>query len=231
MKTGKPSQNATVDTYATLKERIVHLQYRPGEVLMVQRLATEIGVSRTPVREALVRLTEEDLVQPTDGRKFQVAPLTLKNVDELFEVREALEPLVAMGAARSHTEDDLARLQSIIDEMDKALHASDIDVFMENDWKFHDEIAEIHGNRTLETLLARLRGRIQRIRHLTQHLYHRMDDTIGEHRAIIDAIRTGKAASARKALLSHLEKTHGQLRDYLANSTGLGLPLVSIEDE
>lgn len=218
---------ATGDTYGILKNRIVHLQYRPGEVLMVQRLASELAVSRTPVREALVRLAEEDLVQPTEGRKFQVAPLSLESVDELFEVREALEPLAAMGAAARRSDEDLTNLAAIIDEMDQNLEANNIDAFMENDWRFHDAIGEIHGNRTLIALLYRLRGRVQRIRHLTQHLNHRMDDTIGEHLAILEAVRSGSAGMSRKAILSHLEKTHGQLRTYLTSAVGFGLPLRS----
>lgn len=221
------TDSAAGDTYATLKTRIVHLQYRPGEVLMVQRLAAELGVSRTPVREALVRLTEEDLVQPTDGRKFQVAPLSLQSVDELFEVREALEPIAAMGSAAKRSEEDAARLRGIVNAMRQNLADDDNDAFFDNDWLFHDALAEIHGNKTLMVLLYRLRGRIQRIRYLTQKMARRMDDTVGEHEAILEAVASGNGRAARKALLTHLEKTHGEVRAYLASATGFALPLTN----
>ena len=90
-----------------------------------ERLAAQRGVSRTPVREALVRLAELDLVQPTDGRKFQVAPLSLQDVDELFEFREALEPL----AATASSDADLETLQAIVDQMRANLAAGDVDAF------------------------------------------------------------------------------------------------------
>ena len=220
-------ESATGDTYSTLKSRIVHLQFRPGEVLMVQRLASELGVSRTPVREALVRLTEEDLVQPTDGRKFQVAPLSMQSVDELFEVREALEPLSAMGAAEHRKADGIERLKEIIRAMEDDLKEGRLDSFFENDWSFHDTIGEIHGNRTLIALLYRRRGRIQRIRQLTQNLNHRMDDTIGEHEAILKAVEAGRPDQAGKALLDHLEKTHAQLRSYLESGVVIGFPMAT----
>ena len=123
--TDRRNPTATGDTFVLLRDRITRLQYRPGELPMVEHLAAQRGVSRTPVREALVRLAELDLVQPTDGRKFQVAPLSLQDVDELFEFREALEPL----AATASSDADLETLQAIVDQMRANLAAGDVDAF------------------------------------------------------------------------------------------------------
>lgn len=200
------SQSLTTQAYNTLKERIMRWELRPGELLLVQPLAKELGISRTPVREAMVRLQQEGFVEEAEGKKFRVAQVKLKSILEIHEIRELIELHAVSRAAESRANGQRKELDRLAGRMEKAMREGDHAAFFEADMAFHARIIQMSGNETLEALMAQLNEKIQRIRHMTTYVTRRVEDTIGEHQAILDAVRGGDPEAARSAMKYHLDK-------------------------
>jgi len=194
----------TLKTYQQLKQRIMTLQFRPGEIVMVQSLSKELGISRTPVREALVRLQQEGFVEEAEGKKFRVLELSIKSVLELHELRELLEGHAIKQVAANRTEGQIAELRDLIRRMEQALKSGEPDKFFEADLDFHTKIIRFCGNRALEELTMQLTEKIQRVRFLTLYVHRRLEETIDEHGKILERIIRKDARGAKKALNTHL---------------------------
>lgn len=199
------SLSLTMQAYNNLKEKIMRLQLRPGELLLVQPLAKELGISRTPVREAMIRLEREGFVEEADGKKFKVSEITLKSILEIHEIRELIELHTVAKAAANRTSDQIENLKASAANMDAALKESDHVAFFETDMDFHAQIIHICDNKTLESLMHQLNEKIQRIRHLTTYVHRRIEDTVGEHAAILSAIDNQDAEAAQRAMKDHLD--------------------------
>ncbi len=212
----------TLQAYHILKKKIMDLQLRPGEILLAKVLAAELGISRTPVREALVRLEREGFVEEAEGKKFRVSELTLAGVLEIHELRELLEEHAVRKMARSRSEEQIEELRNLVRQMEQALTTRDHDSFYAADLVFHATIVHYGGNRTLEGLMALLNEKIQRIRYLTLHIYGRLDETIGEHMQVLDAIVRKDPEGARKALHEHLVNVKSGV-EKLFTEPGIGL--------
>ena len=183
----------------------MNLMLRPGEILLVQPLAKELGMSRTPVREALIRLEREGFVKEADGKKFRVSELTIKSILEIHEARELIELHAVGKAALRRNKGQLAQLQKFALKMEEALKTNDHLEFFRLDMAFHDSILAIADNETLENLMRQLNEKVQRIRHLTTYIYRRLDDTIGEHHKILRAIEEKQPEAAQQAMKDHLD--------------------------
>ena len=199
------SLSLTMQAYNNLKEKIMRLQLRPGELLLVQPLAKELGISRTPVREAMIRLEREGFVEEADGKKFKVTEITLKSILEIHEIRELIELHTVAKAAVNRSQDQLDRLKESATSMKGSFKKSDHVAFFETDMDFHAQIIHICDNKTLESLMHQLNEKIQRIRHLTTYVHRRIENTVGEHAAILSAIENQDAEAAQKAMKNHLD--------------------------
>lgn len=195
----------TVKAYHLLKRRIMDLRFRPGEILLVQALAKDLGISRTPVREALVRLKQEGFVEEADGKKFKVSELTLESVLELHEIRQLLEGHAVKYVANNRTDAQLKCLSDLTHEMEEALLSKDPDRFFAADLDFHSKIIRFCDNRALEELSLQLTQRIQRVRFLTLYVHRRLEETIDEHAKLLKCIIRKDARGAQKALNTHLK--------------------------
>ncbi|MGA7278538.1 MAG: GntR family transcriptional regulator [Desulfocapsaceae bacterium] len=202
----KSSTSLTKQAYDALKERIMRLQLRPGEILMVQTLSRDMGLSRTPVREALVRLESDGFIEEADGKKFRVSELTLTDIIEIHEIREMIELHTVRSAAGNCSKEQLGELCEFTTLMESAVAANDHIAFFQQDMAFHARLVNYCGNRTLENLVFQLNEKIQRIRHLTTFVYHRLEDTIGEHEAIVNSIEKGDSERAAQAMKYHLDQ-------------------------
>ncbi len=200
------SVSLTKQAYQTLKERIMRLQLRPGELLMVQPLAKDMGLSRTPVREALIRLERDGFVEEAEGKKFRVSELSLTDIIEIHEIRELIELHTVRNAALNCGADQLTELSVFTALMEEAVAKNDHIAFFQQDMAFHARLVNYCGNQTLENLVFQLNEKIQRIRHLTTFVYHRLEDTIGEHEAIVNSIEKGDSERAAQAMKYHLDQ-------------------------
>jgi DNA-binding GntR family transcriptional regulator len=207
---------ATAEAYQLLKEQIVTLHLLPGQLLLVQQLSRSLGISRTPVREAIVRLTQDGLVEPAQGHKFRVAPITPQSLADLYEARLALESLAVAQVACGCPKEELAGLEEIILQMEQALADGDNQRFFDADNSFHQHILELHGNQLMLDFLQRIKDLQQRIRYFSATSFTRMGDSISEHRAILRALSQHDEAGAREAVCTHLDNVRRELGELLA---------------
>jgi len=211
----------TLKAYYQLKRRIIDLRFRPGEILMVQSLAKELGISRTPVREALVRLQQEGFVEEAEGKKFKVSEITLKSILELHEIRELMEGHAVKRVAKNRTGAQVDELRELTKRMEQALGVRDPDLFFEADLEFHAKLIRFCGNRALQDLAVQLTEKIQRVRFLTLYVHRRLEETIDEHSKILDSIEAQDPRSAQKALSTHLQNVKKGVEKLFAER-GLG---------
>jgi len=150
--------------FKTLREAIVTGELKPGERLMEIKLANEMGVSRTPVREAIRKLEQEGLVRLTARKGAEVAPINAKDLKEVLEIRKALEGLACQMACQHATEEQIQDLSRINQDIEEAIGDGDIERIARLDALFHDRIGVYSSNTQLIMILSRLKEHIYRYR-------------------------------------------------------------------
>lgn len=183
---------------------ILALRMPPGMLLQEKRIAEEFNVSRTPVREALLRLSEGGLVDiyPQSGTVVSRVPVSA--IPEAVVVRKSLEGTTVERAAEVATAADIDRLNSIISRQRSLAALGDTSAFHEEDEAFHEAVAEIAGYPGIWTILKTVKVQIDRARRLTLPVLGRMDNVVHEHRLIRDAIAAHDVEAARAAMMHHL---------------------------
>lgn len=191
--------------YRTLRLRLRQRAYAPGQFLSESMLATELGVSRTPVREAVQRLAQEGVVTVIPKRGIMVAALTLDAVEEVYALREVLEGLAArLCAVRAASAGIVERLEAILARTAEA--PDDIDVLTALDHEFHAEIANGAANGRLASLLENMRDADLLQQYGLRDAPHRARyrvASLNEHRAVVDAIDAREADEAEAAMREH----------------------------
>ena len=150
--------------FNTLREAILKGELKPGERLMELQLATKLGVSRTPIREAIRMLEQEGLAVTIPRKGAEVAKMTEKDMEDVLQVREALDELAAKIACEQITDEQLFLLEKAMHEFEASLLTKDIKKIAEGDVKFHDIIYESTGNPKLVIILNNLREQLYRYR-------------------------------------------------------------------
>ncbi|MDB5557332.1 MAG: GntR family transcriptional regulator [Enterovirga sp.] len=190
---------------AELRDAIVSLELEPGAPLSEKDLTERFGVSRTPVREALIRLAEEGLVDIRPQAGTSVTRIPLSAIPEAVVVRQALEgALVELAAARAGA-DGAERLHKVIARQKLMTQLDDQAGFHEADEAFHETIAVLSGHPGIWRTVRQAKMQIDRCRRLTLPVLGRMSQVVAEHQVIADAIRTGDAPGARQAMQAHLQ--------------------------
>lgn len=196
--------------FNTLREAILKGELEPGERLMEIALAQKLGVSRTPIREAIRKLELEGLVVMAPRKGAEVAEITLKDLRDVLEVRKNLEELAVELACKKATEADIEEMKAAHEEFIKTISQKDLTVIAEADVKFHDVIYKITGNKRLIQILNNLREQMYRYRlEYIKDEKKRMIVT-DEHLQIIEAIEDKNVDSAKNYIQVHIinqEKT------------------------
>ncbi len=191
--------------FKTLRERIITGELKPGDRLMEVKLANEMGVSRTPVREAIRKLTLEGLVILNDRRGAVVAGINEKDLMEILEIRKALEQLSVKLACDNGTAADAAELRRINQEIKDAVDAEEVKEITELDVAFHDKINNMGGNDHLVKMLHQLKAHLYRYRlEFIKDMKNRMA-IVNEHEKIIEAIEEKNTRLAVKEIIKHIE--------------------------
>ena len=189
-----------------IRDRITAGEHLPGERLIEDRLAEELGVSRNPVREALRVLEVEGFVELVPRRGAMVATLSPDVVAEIFEVRSALEALAARLAARRTTPAQSAQLARILQDSDGALERDDLRRLPALNTRFHQMVLEIAGNTLLAETMMPLRGRMQWI--FSRTVRGRAPRSLAEHRALAEAIADHDEERAAVLAAAHVAAAH-----------------------
>jgi len=202
----------TDDAYQAIRRRILDNVYPPGHQALESALADDLGISRTPVREALIRLANEGLVEVIPRHGMRVLPVSPLDMREIYEVLTALESAAAEILARRKPSD--AELKPLVDatrDMARALKANDLDGWAAADERFHQGLVELTGNRTLIDAVARLGDRVHRARMFTLRLRPKPVSSTQEHMAMLERVRGGDAAGAVEVNRAHRERASREL--------------------
>lgn len=194
-----------------LREAIVSGRLEPGERLMEVHLAEEMGVSRTPVREAIRKLELEGFVVILPRRGAYVADLSAKEIADVFEIREALEELAVALAAERISDDQISELTVLLDEIVSHLDEQNVDALVQADIRFHDAIFRASQNSRLSQMASLLREQVHRYRKKSLSYPGRIRWSIAEHRDILEALAARDPARARAAVRNHIESAEHSL--------------------
>lgn len=208
--------------FNTLREAIIKGNLKPGERLMEVQLAEEMGVSRTPVREAIRKLELEGLVVMVPRKGAYVAGLSLKDAADLFEVRISLEGLAAALSAERITEEELKSMEKILEEITEAAEREDAETVMKKDVEFHQILFSTTRNSRLAQIINGLKEQIDRFRIQSFRNPERMKAINKEHAKIINAIRNGDSELAEKLAREHIEKVESNVMNVLRKQLDIG---------
>ena len=190
--------------FQTLREAILKGDLRPGERLMELQLAAKLGVSRTPIREAIRMLEQEGLAVTIPRKGAEVARMTEKNMEDVLQIREALDDLAVQVACDKMTEDQLKNLTLAAKNFENAIQTGNLSKIVAYDVEFHDIIYESTDNPKLVTLLNNLREQIYRYRveYLKEKENYPM--LIKEHKTILEALREKDKERVADAMRNHI---------------------------
>jgi DNA-binding GntR family transcriptional regulator len=210
--------------YETIKKRILDNSFPVGEQMLEGELSEALGMSRTPVREALIRLEGEGLVQVTPRHGMKVLPVSPNDMEEIYQILTALESEAAeLVALRQLDPAELAPLEASCTEMEAALAADDLQAWAQADEAFHSRLLTLCGNQRLLALCFNFWDQTHRVRMITLRLRPRPDSSTQDHRAVLNAIRNGDAAQARETHRAHRAKGGRMLVDLLTSLNLRGL--------
>jgi len=195
----------------TLREAIRGGVLKPGERLMEIQLAEELGVSRTPVREAIRKLELEGYVIMMPRRGTYVANLSIRDVNEVFEIRTTLDSLASGLAAERITDEELERLERLLVLIGEYIEQNDMEKIVETDMEFHDILYQASRNSRLVGIIYNLREQLTRFRSTSMSYPGRLKETLEEHIRIVEAIAQGNVELAQKAAEDHMEKSEQTL--------------------
>jgi GntR family transcriptional regulator, rspAB operon transcriptional repressor len=199
--------------YRALRSEIVALQRAPGQPISEKEVALLSGVSRTPVREALLRLSGEGLVTIFPQSGTFIGRIPLAALPEAILVRKALEDLTVRRAAQNAEAGKIAALNALIERQQTSERRPDHDAFHAADESFHAAIAEIGGHPGIWRLIEQIKVQVDRYRRLTLPVPGRMGRVVAEHRAIVDAIAARDPERAAAAMAAHLDGLSASITD------------------
>lgn len=209
----EPKFNVTMNEYLplrdvvfnTLRQAILRGELKPGERLMEIQLANKLGVSRTPIREALRKLELEGLVNMVPRKGAEVADITEKSLRDVLEVRKALEELSVQLACEKITEEEIEELKRVAERFKDTLDDQDVTKIAEADVAFHDVIYTATDNQKLILLLNNLREQMYRYRVEYLKKEEAYPHLIAEHEELIDNISKRNKEEATRIMCEHID--------------------------
>ena len=217
------SKSQSIRAVDALRTLIFEGELSPGSDHLESELAEQLGMSRTPVREATLVLESQGLLEVRPRKGVRISALSADDMREIYEVLTELESLAASLAADAHySEKELSLLQSTTLEMEASLAANDRERWARADAAFHDELVRLGGNKRIQTIVSNFNDQVRRARALTLHMRPMPQKSNEDHRALYEAIARGDSKAARqihwrhrteaKDMLIGLLKQHGLRR-------------------
>jgi DNA-binding GntR family transcriptional regulator len=206
-------------TYRQLRQRILDNKIPPG-TYREEALARDLGAHRNQVHAAVMRLSQERLVDFSHG-ELRVRPISADDMREIYEILIALEPLAARSAARRQLKRaDVDSLQTAVQQMDAALLKDDLMAWVKADELFHARLIELCGNRRLATIIASYWDDLHRVRMQTLGALPFPVASNRDHAAVVDAVRRGDADAAYGLHYEHLKRALASVLAALARRDG-----------
>ncbi|UOQ94665.1 GntR family transcriptional regulator [Halobacillus shinanisalinarum] len=197
--------------YQILRLAIRDLKLMPGKTFLEREMAEVLGMSRTPVREALIRLQTEGVVRLIPRRGFIVEPIETDDLRETYEVVEVLEGLTAKLATDKIDDQELDDLEALIDEQERALKENDLTEWAKHDDLFHFKIINYADNKRLTNVIEVHADQLYRTRLFTINKRPLPFRSIVEHRAIIACMRANDGKAAQESMQSHRKRARNEI--------------------
>jgi len=208
---GTKPKGLTDWAYETIKELILTLKVAPGTQLQIEMLAEQMGVSRTPVREALLRLEQDGLTQIVPRVGVFVTGISKRDLEELYELRELLESRATEEASQRLTDDDLDHIDRLLEESKTAVKQGEVEKFLETEIAFHQILTEGARNRRLISIMDSLRDLSYRWRIISLKSQENVRLTLIEHQGIAQALRQRDGPKAGKLMGDHIRSARERM--------------------
>lgn len=199
-------ESASLDklAYDKIKEAILTFQFLPNQALIEGELAEQLRISKTPVRDALMRLEKEELVTRVPFKGTYVSDVNNQDMADIYVIRSVLEGLAIRMAVATLSEEDLSRMEKLIENHEKALKQKEVAVVATINSEFHSIIIHKCPNARLRKYLDQLDDQLKRYRLLSIAQGVRLEKSIPEHKAILNALKERDALKAEEAMKDHL---------------------------
>ena len=194
-----------------IERDILSGKYERGEIITESKLSTELGVSRTPIREALRRLEQEHLIEES-GKGSIVIGISEKDLEDIFLIRKQLECLAASMAAKNHTDEQLAELKETLELQEFYVTKADTEHVKYMDNKFHRILYKLTGSTVFYDTLVPLHRKIQKYRRASLQSKSRAKESVLEHRKVYEAIASRDEDLAAKTVLEHIENAYNHIK-------------------
>jgi DNA-binding GntR family transcriptional regulator len=204
---GDDNYSLSSRVFRILRENILSGKYAPDEELKEKTIGEELGVSRTPVREALRQLELEGLVTIIPNKGAYVVGISRKDIRDIYEIRSRLEGLCAKWAAENITKEQLDELEENIYLSDFHVAKGNSEQILELDNRFHEILYNASGSREIKRILGDFHHYLQRVRKITLADNERAGNSNSEHRKIVEALKQHDAVSAEKLANEHMMNT------------------------
>lgn len=213
--TNLSSRSLSERVFEEIQNSILNGELTPGEPLPEIKLSEELGVSRTPVREAIGKLELEGLVKSIPNRGTLVIGISEKDIDDIYMIRMYIEGLAAKWASQNVTDQQLEQLRGIVELEEFYVNKKDIWQVWQLDSKFHQLLYEASGSHILKHMLSDLHHFIQRIREISIRKPGRAGPSVTEHRNILEAIEKHDGELAEKLTYEHIRNAHQNIQKEL----------------
>ena len=197
--------------YQQIEKNILSGVYSPGEIISESKLSEELGVSRTPIREAMARLENEKLIGITPSGTVGLG-ITYQDVADMFTVKRALEPIVVKKAAMNISGEDLAKLKEILDQQEFYVEKQNIEKVRNLDTQFHDIIYSASGSPILQAILSPIHHKLMKYRKDSLTKTGRSRYSISEHVKIYEAIEAGDQEKIEELVLNHVDQAYKSIQ-------------------
>ncbi len=210
------AKTMTATAHLKIRQLILDNKWPPGHQATEQEVASILGMSRTPVREALMRLQQDGLVSVVPRHGMRVLPVSPSDMKEIYDILTSLESTAAeLAAARHLTEEQLKGLERATADMDKALERDDLDRWAQADARFHEQLLELSGNKMLKSVVLNFIDRAHRVRMLTLKMRPKPVNSTRDHAELVKAIRAGDVEKAGTIHREHRQRAGRELLNLL----------------
>jgi DNA-binding GntR family transcriptional regulator len=216
-----PQRSLAETAYDLIKRAIIRCDLEPGQQVTEEQLAERFGLGRAAVRPALKRLYQEQLVQTISRQRYVVPPITLKEANDLVDLRLLLEPVAARRAAGRVDPERLKRLDELCRAQYRLGDRESAEAFLRANTEFHVTIARASGNDIMAEVIANLLDREERINHLAHVLHDRNADAYHEHHELVEALVAGDGERAERVMADQIRAARSFVIEALTSSPSI----------
>jgi DNA-binding GntR family transcriptional regulator len=199
--------------YERIREAILQMALKPGEALVEAKLAATLGISKTPIRQALRHLEQSGLVVVVPNKGYFVSELTQRDAQEILELRAVLEGLATFRACARLTDEEIDHLEDLLTQAHEAHHRGEIERTAELGHEFHRILHQKADNQRLCQMLDMLSDQFHRIRLLSSHTPVRLPRSMDEHARLFEALRARDAVQAEALMRAHLFAVYAEVEN------------------